>query len=153
MIPERQTAEMTKNIDEQKLRPQHPLKVNGQAADWGTYRDSVADFVPDPMVLRAADLFLMGGNRARQSVPVCDDGAARLWTALDKNVSGILTFFDLLVTRDRIPLINYWNTFSVISFEDVLGDLAVRVDVEPEFYAHAKVGALAKLRRDRKSVV
>jgi hypothetical protein len=144
---------MAETTDEPKLRQKYQLKVNNEGANWKTYRKSVADFIPDPMVLRAGDLFLMGREQGRHSVPVGDDGAERLWTALDKNISGILTFFDLLVTRNRIPLIDYPASFSVISFDDVLGDLVVHVHVEHEFYRHAKAGALAKLRSYRTSSI
>jgi hypothetical protein len=71
-----------------------PLEVAGKPADWKFYRDEVADFVPDPMVLRAADVFLMGKQRALDlplDLPP-NKRNVRIGRALDKNFQGILCF-------------------------------------------------------------
>jgi hypothetical protein len=130
-----------------------PLDIKGRPADWKSYRDTVADFVPDPMILRAGDVFLMGREQASGMLPQEAGGGGRVWQALDKNIHGILCFFDLLVTRDRIPLINYWHTFGANVFEKELGDRTVRVAVDRDYYEHVKTGALANLRRCKTSTL
>ena len=127
------------------------FELDGRPIGWTDYRDQVADFVPDPMVLRAADLFLMGSEQATSSVPQDLGGRSRLWQALDKNLSGILCFFDLLVTRGRIPLINYWHSFSAFALEDLLGDRTVRVQVDHDTYRQIKRNSLVTLARYKTS--
>jgi hypothetical protein len=100
------------------------------------------------MILRAGDVFLMGQEQASDMLP---QEKGRVWQALDKNIHGILCFFDLLVTRDRIPLINYWHTFGANVFEKELKGRTVRVAVDQPYYEHIKAGALANLRHCKTS--
>lgn len=131
-----------------------PLKVAGQPRDWAFYRDHVADFVPDPMILRAGDVFLMGQERASSDLPHQKDGhGSQIWQALDRNIHGILCFFDLLVTRERIPLIDYRHTYRTNVFDKELAGRTVRVDVDHEHYETVKAGALANLRRCKTSAL
>jgi hypothetical protein len=97
-----------------------------------------AGFVPDPMIVRAADMFLLGRSAVEHNVE-------KTWTALEKNVFGILAFFDALVTRECIPFINYWQTFTLIAVEDMLRELAIQVDVRDAVYSRLREGALEQL--------
>jgi hypothetical protein len=75
-------------------------------AGWSTYAQEIG-FVPDPMILRTGEIFLNGakgvGRLERRDFDV--------WRAVKENVGGLLDFFDMVVSRDTIPLINYNDTF------------------------------------------
>jgi hypothetical protein len=42
---------------------------------------------------------------------------------LKKNIDGILAFFHVLMTRDRIPLIDYEYTFPKDFFRSLIGNI------------------------------
>ena len=94
------------------------------------FHEAQVDYVPDPMVLRAADLFIGGKNFVPKiySDIGLDGGAKitkdRVWATIDKNIDGLIAFFHLLMTRERVPLIDYNFTFDAQNFE-ALGDIAV----------------------------
>ena len=66
------------------------------------------DCVMDPMVVRAAELFIGGLDYCRKMTGQADTD---FWPAIENNLDRVLTFFHLLMTRDRIPLIDYGQTF------------------------------------------
>ena len=84
------------------------------------FQDAKVDYVPDPMVLRAADLFIGGREFVREIWPNSDNGLDngaevtkdRVWATIEKNIDGLIAFFHLLMTRERIPLIDYDSTFN-----------------------------------------
>ena len=78
------------------------------------------DFVPDPFVIRIADLFIGGKSFATRSN--LDPDA--VWSTIAANADSLIAFFHLLMTRDRIPLIDYNITFDTTNFNE-LGELAV----------------------------
>jgi hypothetical protein len=100
-----------------------------------------AGFVPDPMILRTGEVFINGlsGTKAlgRSDLEV--------WAALADNIGGLFDFFDLVVTRDRIPLIDYRYTFDVDSvsqpLELLLGHKAFPVMIAYGPYDVVKRGA------------
>lgn len=106
------------------------------------------DFVPDPMILRAGEMCLNGLSGANKLGQ--DDSA--VWWSLQQNLMGISDFFDILVTRERIPLINYRDTFNQpdflqnsLSIENVLADRVTTVEIGGPAYAAIKAGALPRL--------
>ncbi len=66
------------------------------------------DCVIDPMVVRAAELFIGGRDYCRQ---MTGDAEAEFWPAIENNLDGVLTFFHISMTRDRIPLMDCGETF------------------------------------------
>lgn len=109
-----------------------------QDAWLGVFAGERLDVIPDPMVMRIADLFIGGRSFAVQARLE----PARVWEAIERNVDSLLTFFHLLMTRDRIPLIDYEYTFANTNFEE-LGELAV--NLHPPIYQQVKEQALLKL--------
>jgi len=106
------------------------------------------DFVPDPMILRAGEMCLNGLSGATKLNQ--DDSA--VWWSLQQNLMGISDFFDILVTRERIPLINYRDTFNQpdflqnsLSIENILKDRVATVEIGGAAYAAIKKGALPRL--------
>jgi hypothetical protein len=112
-------------------------------AGWQEYADTFG-FVPDPMILRAGEVFLNGekGTQRLKRDPM------QVWEALEANIGGLIDFFDILVTRDRIPLINYEDTFDPSTTEWTLSELpgeqARRVKVSNQVYNTIKKGALER---------
>jgi hypothetical protein len=107
--------------------------------DWQTtFSAEKLDFIPDPMVMRVADLFVGGKSFAQDS----QLEPSKVWDAIEHNLDGLLAFFHLLMTRDRIPLIDYEYTFMTTNFEE-LGDLAVVW--HPPIYQAVKEQAELKL--------
>jgi hypothetical protein len=108
---------------------------------------SKAGFVPDPMILRAGEVFVNGlsGTKALGQPDL------NVWAALQENIAGLSDFFDLVVTRDRIPLIDYDYTFDVDSvarpLKELLGAKALPVTIGYEPYNVVKRGAFNSLRR------
>ena len=114
---------------------------------WAPIRE-VFGFVPDPMILRAAEIYLNGLSGA--SAISHDDWA--LAQSLRENTGGILDFFDLLVTRDHIPMINYDDTFDrnhegFTSIRSLLGTRGKMVEIDYGPYQEIKAGALVNLAR------
>jgi hypothetical protein len=68
---------------------------------WAPYTAKFG-FVPDPMMLRTGEIFLNGAEGAK---PLGHSDFA-VWSAIEQNIGGLLDFFDMLVIRDAIPLIN-----------------------------------------------
>jgi len=104
-----------------------------------------AQFVPDPMILRAGEVFANGVKGAKAlGRPDMD-----VLAALRDNIAGLIEFFDLVVVYDRVPLINYDYTFDIDSvprqIETLLGPRALLVTIGYEAYERIKTGALASL--------
>jgi hypothetical protein len=95
------------------------------------------DFVPAPMVMRIADLFIGGRSFAKKSGLVPE----KVWSVISRNVDSLLMFFHLLMNRERIQLIDYESNFTSNFY--TLGQLAV--PVHPRIYAAVKNLALDKL--------
>ena len=112
------------------------------SADQNKWADEFAvaglDLIPDPMVMRIADLFI--GGRSFASKANLDPD--KVWGAIQHNLDGLIAFFHLLMTRDRIPLIDYQYTFNTTNF-DALGDTAVAL--HPSIYHDLKEQAKQKL--------
>lgn len=113
-------------------------------AGWSSYATEFG-FVPDPMILRTGEVFL---NGARGAVPL-ERGDFVVWDSIKENLGGLLDFFDLLVTRDTIPLINYGDTFDrrtiLAPLDQLLPDRTRPVEVDYPVYNEIKKGALLNL--------
>jgi hypothetical protein len=106
-----------------------------------------AGFVPDPMILRTGEVFVNGLSGAEAlGRPDVD-----VWAALQDNIAGLSDFFDLVVTRERIPLIDYRYTFDVETvprpLEELLGNKALPVTIDHGPYDIVKQGAFDSLKR------
>jgi hypothetical protein len=107
--------------------------------NWPTEFEAAGlDVIPDPMVMRVADLFIGGRSFATKTNLDPD----KVWEAIEQNVDGLIAFFHLLMTRDRIPLVDYEYTFDITNF-DALGELAVAL--HPPIYGQLKEMAKQKL--------
>ena len=105
-----------------------------------------AGFVPDPMILRTGEVFVNGLRAApRLERPDLDVRAA-----IRDNIAGLCDFFDLVVTRSRIPLINYDYTFDQEllprPLASLLGERALPVTVGFAPYEIVKRGAFEALK-------
>jgi hypothetical protein len=108
---------------------------------WAPYAQTVG-FVPDPMILRAGEIFLSGADNAVHM----QRGEAQVWNALEQNIDGIIEFFNIVVTRDAIPLFTYEDTFTTPqSLENVLSFMVQRVQIAEPVYRAIKAGALLNL--------
>ena len=114
--------------------------------DWcAEFKRAEIDFVPDPMVLRAAELFLLGKSGVGETQINGDEND--VWDVIDKNIDGIIAFFDILMTRERIPLIDYEATFPAHHFANLLGDMVVPVHVDGDLYGAVRAEAQEKIRK------
>ena len=68
---------------------------------------------------------------------------------MQQNIGGLIDFFDMLVTRNTIPLINYGDTFDRVTTEVPLDQLLPArtrpVEIEYQVYNTVKKGALVNL--------
>jgi len=112
--------------------------------DWHSkFSKAGIDFIPDPMILRAAELFILGKSGSADA----DLGTAdEVWSTIKKNIDGILAFFHALMTRERIPLIDYKRTFPSQQFDQILGSLVVPVHPNYTVYQDIKTEAQQKLK-------
>jgi hypothetical protein len=100
-------------------------------------------FVPDPMILRAGEIFLNGGG----GIGALHGDSFAIWNALEQNIGSIVEFFDMITTRDELPLIDYYLTFPrpKLPLEVLLEDRVCTVRVGWETYSRMKDGALVNL--------
>lgn len=75
-------------------------------AAWQSFAKA-AQFVPDPMILRADEVFANGAKGAK----ALGRPDMNVLAALRDNIAGLIEFFDLVVAYDRVPLINYDYTW------------------------------------------
>jgi hypothetical protein len=106
------------------------------------FREVDLDYVPDPMVLRAAELFIGGRQYCRQTQRLDDE---KVWPIIQKNIDGILAFFHVLMTRERIPLIDYEYTFPSDFLRSLMGEIALQVHPSRSVYERIKAEGLQKL--------
>ena len=92
------------------------------------------------MVLRTGETFLLGMSGVKRMGLDPDE----VWKFVDQNLGSLFAFFDLLLTRDRIPLIEYWHTFSTC-LPEMLGPLAVPVTVDYAIYDIVRKDVVARL--------
>jgi hypothetical protein len=113
-------------------------------AGWRDYARTI-DYVPDPMTLRTAELFFNGKSgcvRLQQS-------AEQIWEAIDRNLHGLLTFVDMLLTRKGVPLIAYNATYrpgAAKPIDKLVGKLAIPVNIDGAVYAKVHRAAVDKLK-------
>lgn len=71
--------------------------------DWNALREQGLTTVVDPMVYRAAELFLAGSSGV--------SGVGGTWDSLSQNIGGLAAFFDAIILNDRLPIFDYSITF------------------------------------------
>ena len=115
------------------------MYVSADQNQWpAAFAAAGVDVIPDPMVMRIADLFIGGKSFATRAGLDPDN----VWEAIEHNLDGLIAFFHLLMTRDRIPLIDYEYTFDTTNFA-ALGEIAVAF--HPPIYPQLKEQAKLKL--------
>lgn len=122
-----------------------PLMITTHSlAGWSPYAEQFG-FVPDPMILRTGEVFLNGASGSG----ALERSDFDVWRALLENLGGLLDFFDMVVTRDTIPLINYGDTFDrmrvVAPLDQILPNRTRNVEVDYTVYNTIKKGALLRL--------
>jgi hypothetical protein len=105
------------------------------AAEWKKLGD-LGDAIPDPMVIRTAELWLNG----RSGCGAAGLGEDSVWDAISRNVGALLTFFDAYIGRDSLPLIQYWETFAKpqAPLEELLPGFFHPAAVDGALYNHIK---------------
>jgi hypothetical protein len=115
-------------------------------AGWLPYAQQIG-FVPDPMILRTGEIFLNG----QSGIKALERSDFDVGQALRENIGGLLDFFDMLVTRDTIPLINYGDTFDrmkiVAPLDQMLPNRMRPVEIDYGVYNLVKKGALINLAK------
>lgn len=126
------------------------ITQNSLSADepegWAAFGRASLDVVPDPMVLRTGEMFLMG----RSGVPKMGLDPDEVWNSIDENLGALFAFFDLLITREKIPLIEYWATFDT-RLPALLGNLTLPVVVDYGIYDKVREEVVKNLK-DRQGV-
>jgi hypothetical protein len=123
------------------------LSVN-DTPDWKVLRERGLTAVVDPLVFRAADVFLRGAPQ---------EGDAELWEALSKNVDALTVFIDQLMLNDRLPIFDYGVTWepelagSSRTLTELCNDIAddellVDVHVDGAAYQRARDPAIAAVK-------
>ena len=102
--------------------PEPILISEDTPAAWSEY-GKYFDYVPDPMIIRTAELFVSGregcaeiirqekGKKGELDQQVKDSDLEDIWSAIDSNLHGLLTFFNILVNREAIPGLAYRETY------------------------------------------
>ena len=108
---------------------------------WAAFDRANLNVVPDPMVLRTGELFLMG----RSGVPKMGLDPDEVWNSIDENLGALFAFFDLLMTREKIPLIEYWHTFDT-QLPELLGNLTQPVVVDYGIYDKVREEVVKNLK-------
>ncbi|MFT4435093.1 hypothetical protein ACMX25_17105 [Caballeronia sp. 15715] len=113
---------------------------------WTKYANEIG-FVPDPMIVRAGEIFLNGKSGSEKLRRSDSD----VWASLAANMGGLVDFFDMIVTRDTIPLIGYYATFMKLTVElpldSILGEQTRVIDISKDVYQTIKKGALVSLSK------
>jgi hypothetical protein len=126
---------------------------NNSPEEWRKF-STVLDCVPDPMVVRTAELFLNGKSGCAKL------GTDAVWQTIESNLHGLLTFFNMLMTRPAIPLIDYFQTIrqdesmwpladqNILElFYPVDKEMIIQVSVSQEPYVEIRNAAWENLRR------
>ena len=110
---------------------------------WSKLSEAEIDFIPDPMILRTAELFFNG----RSGCLNLSIDSEEVWKSIQLNLDGLLAFFDILLTRENIPLIEYWLTFESPnkSLKDLLGTKVIPVKINYDLYNLIKDNATENL--------
>src|SRR6266568_547762 len=111
---------------------------------WREYARRV-DYVPDPMTLRTAELFFNGWSGC---LPL-KQPQEQIWEAIESNLHGLLTFGDMLLTRDCVPLIEYNATYrpgAVRAIDQLIGELATSVLIDGAVYDDVRKAAVDRLK-------
>jgi hypothetical protein len=111
---------------------------------WREYARRV-DYVPDPMTLRMAELFFNGWSGC---LPL-KQPQEQIWKAIESNLHGLLTFVDMLLTRDCVPLIEYDATYrpgAVKAINELVGELATDVLIAGAVSSEVRKAAVDKLK-------
>lgn len=125
------------------ISSEESLALGSDLSTWQTQFETAGlDYVPDPMVLRAAEMFIGGRQYCRHQLQLDDEKA---WPVIERNIDGILAFFHVLMTRERIPLIDYESTFPSDFFKSLIGGIALDVHPAYDVYQNFRAQGLERL--------
>jgi len=126
---------------------------NNSPEEWAKF-STLLDCVPDPMVIRTAELFLNGKSGCARL------GPDAVWQTIDSNLHGLLTFFNMLMTRPAVPLIDYFQTIRQdesmwqLADQNILAlfypldkEFIIQVSVSQEPYVEIRNAAWENLKR------
>jgi hypothetical protein len=116
--------------------------------DWKSLRQLGLTTVIDPLVFRAADVFLRGAP---------DEGDEQLWDAISQNVDALAVFIDQLMLNDRLPIFDYgvtWepdlagssHTLTELCNETAGDEVLVDVHVDGLAYGNEREQAISALK-------
>jgi hypothetical protein len=116
--------------------------------DWKSLRQQGLTTVVDPLVFRAADVFLRGAP---------DEGDEQLWRAISKNIDALTVFIDQLMLHDRLPIFDYGVTWepelagssgplAELCNDTAADEVLVDVHVDGGAYGLARQDAVAALK-------
>ncbi|MFI6296509.1 hypothetical protein ACIBEJ_33300 [Nonomuraea sp. NPDC050790] len=88
------------------------------SSDWETLAATRLDLIVDPMIYRTAEVFLAGPPARQADEPelAWRDRLALAWRPISQNVQELVSFLDLLVYVDHLPMIDYQYTFPLEQF-------------------------------------
>jgi hypothetical protein len=95
--------------------------------------------------LRTAELFFNGWSGC---LPL-KQPQEQIWEAIESNLHGLLTFVDMLLTRDCVPLIEYDATYrpgAVRAINELVGELATDVLIAGAVSSEVRKAAVDKLK-------
>ena len=106
----------------------------------------VVDAIPDPMIVRTAELWLNG----RSGATAAGLHDMSVWDSISRNVGALLSYFDAYLGRDRLPLIQYWETFPQPRdpIEVLCPDFLEPSAVDHRLYERIKTDVTAQIDRD-----
>ena len=77
------------------------LSLDSKVSEWPRlFQEAELDWVPDPMVLRAAELFSAGQKICEECLKL---EGSRVLPTIEQNIDGILAFFHALLIRAGLP--------------------------------------------------
>jgi hypothetical protein len=111
--------------------------------DWDKLMKAGLTTVIDPMIYRSAEVFLLGSKNMQSP--------EQTWEGLSSNIDSLISFFDLLVFHEKLPMFDYDTTFPLELHEgkkrlrEMCGDALVEVKVGGGVYGPTKQKALDTL--------
>jgi hypothetical protein len=90
-----------------------PDFVVERSSDWAGLAGPGLDLIVDPMIYRTAEVFVAGPPGRLDDEPelAWRDRLAQAWRPISQNLQELVSFLDLLVYMDRLPMIDYLYTF------------------------------------------
>jgi hypothetical protein len=131
-----------------------PIVIGSNSPEEWRKFSTLLDCIPDPMIIRTAELFLNGQSGCARL------GTDAVWQTIESNLHGLLTFFNMLMTRPAIPLVDYFETIRqdesmwpladqniLALFHPLDKELIIQVSVSQEPYVEIRNAAWQNLKK------